>query len=644
MTFDVIIVGGGHAGLEAASAAARMGSKTLLLTLDTKKIVTMPCNPSVGGLGKGHIVFEVSAFGGMMPQLCSQTYLQARMLNTSKGPAVQGLRLQIDKYAYTKLASELVHSIPNLTVMAGMGVDLVTEQCEGGKKVAGVRLATGEIIYAAAVVVTTGTFMNGVVHIGRTRYRAGRRDEEASYGLSEAIAREMGVTLGRLKTGTPPRLARSSLNFDKLTKQETPQLDYLFEFDPIKVEEKVPCYITQTTAQTHQIIRENLHLSAMYSGNIKGVGPRYCPSIEDKIGRFPDREGHHVFVEPEGADVDEIYPAGLSTSLPLDVQEAYIHSIPGFENAVIEKCGYAIEYDYIQPQHLTHTLEAKTLQGLFLAGQVIGTTGYEEAAGLGLVAGINAHLRAHQQEGFIFDRNESYLGVMIDDLVTLGVNEPYRMFTSRAERRLLLRQDNVFMRLMPHAHRLGLVEPAIWERFEQEKEAIERGFKLVKKGGTQSELFKLFYAVEFTAEIEAQARTVLTTAFEGAGYPIDGLTGRAMLCIHAEVRYEGYIAKERLEVEKAQKYQEMLIPAELDYLQLPGLTRELQQKLHYHRPATIAQAQLIQGITPAAISILIFQVRNLSRTLDKKHRRLERAYENGRPAGERMLEEEASGC
>ncbi len=649
--FDVIIVGGGHAGLEAASAAARMGSRTLLLTLDTEKIVTMPCNPSVGGLGKGHIVFEVSAFGGMMPKLCSKTYLQARMLNTSKGPAVQGLRLQIDKYAYTKLASQLVKDIPNLTVMSAMCSDLVTKQDGDIKKIVGVRIAEdcypglgSGIIRARAVVVTTGTFMNGVVHVGRTRYRAGRRDEEASYGLSESLVREMSVTLGRLKTGTPPRLARSSLNFDKLVKQDTPHLDYLFEFDPMKVEEKVPCYITQTTTETHDIIAQNLHLSAMYSGNIKGVGPRYCPSIEDKIGRFPDREGHHIFVEPEGGDVDEIYPAGLSTSLPLDVQEAYIHSIPGFENAVIKKCGYAIEYDYIQPKHLTHALEAKAVQGLFLAGQVIGTTGYEEAAGLGLVAGINAHLRAHNKELFIFDRNESYIGVMIDDLVTLGVNEPYRMFTSRAERRLLLRQDNVFVRLMPHAYQLGLIDQELWVRFEKEKEAIERGVKLVKKGGTQGALFKIFYSVEFTQEIQSQAYEALVGAFSAADYSIEGLSGRALLSIHAEIRYEGYIAKERLEVEKALKYQDMAIPDQLDYTKLPGLTRELQQKLQYHRPVTIAQAQLIQGMTPAAISILIFKIRNLSRTLDKKQRKIDSQQDGIGCEVDRTLEEGPGGC
>lgn len=646
MTFDVIVVGGGHAGLEAASAAARMGSKTLLITLDTKKIVTMPCNPSVGGLGKGHIVFEVSAFDGEMPKLCTKSYLQARMLNTSKGPAVQGLRLQIDKYEYTRLANERVLEIPNLTVKAGMVVDLLVDKSSEAKQITGVRLASGEEIAASAVVVTTGTFMNGTVHVGRTRYRAGRRDEEASYGLSEAIAREMGVPFGRLKTGTPPRLLRSSLDFTKLIKQETPSLAYLFEFDSVKVEEKIPCFITQTTVETHKIIRENLNSSAMYTGNIKGVGPRYCPSIEDKIGRFPDRESHHVFVEPEGATVDEIYPAGLSTSLPLDVQEAYIHSIPGFENAVIAKCGYAIEYDYIQPQHLTHSLEAKTVQGLFLAGQVIGTTGYEEAAGLGLAAGLNAHFSAQKQPPFIFDRNESYIGVMIDDLVTLGVSEPYRMFTSRAERRLLLRQDNVFLRLMPKARSFGLINDDLWERFTLERDAIAAGVKLVKKKGTQSQLFKLFYDVEFLSEVKRQATELLQEFFQEAALDVRGLTERAILCIHAEIRYEGYIAKELLEVEKTQRYQEMLIPEEFDYLKIPGLTRELQQKLSFHRPRSIAQAQLIQGITPAAISILIFQVRNMNKQLDKKERRV-LAQENliqERSSSTSTLEEVSRDC
>lgn len=601
-TYDVIVVGGGHAGVEAAHAAAQMGAKTLLLTLDLDKLASMPCNPSVGGLGKGHIVFEIGALNGLMPKLCSKTYLQARMLNTRKGPAVQGLRLQIDKYAYSVLAKQYLLATPNLTMITAMTMEILWDD----HKITGVKTADGTCYYAPAVVVTTGTFMRGLVHVGRTRYKAGRRGEEAVYGLSESIAQAMGVQLGRLKTGTPPRLVRESLDYSQFEQQKAEKLSFLYEFEQQEVTEKIPCFVAYTNQETSDIISKSLHLSALYSGNIKGTGPRYCPSIEDKVGRYPDRPSHHVFIEPEGAEINEIYPAGLSTSLPLDVQLAYIRSIKGMENAEIAKCGYAIEYDFIQPTNLTRTLESKTVKGLFLAGQLNGTTGYEEAAGQGILAGINAALLSAGKPPFTLNRQESYIGVMVDDLVTLGADEPYRMFTSRAERRLLLRQDNAFLRLMPYGRTLGLVDDQTWEKFVAERHLIHACIDLVKQAGPQSELFKTLHAFDFTEELEAKARELLENLGQAK------LSARALLTVHAEIRYAGYLDKELQEIEKTARFGNLVIPANFVYTDIPGLSRELQSKLNQYQPATIAQAQLIQGMTPAAIAILIFQVRVLA--------------------------------
>jgi tRNA uridine 5-carboxymethylaminomethyl modification enzyme len=611
LQFDVIVVGGGHAGVEAAYAAAKMGSKTLLLTIDAEKIGTMPCNPSVGGLGKGHIVYELSALGGLMPQLCSSTYISARMLNTSKGPAVQGLRLQIDKFAYNAEAVRVLHQTPNLTIVSGMVSKLLVNEDANGVSVRGLETREGFTYLAPTIVITTGTFLNGLVHIGLTSHQAGRREEEASTELSASISRVMNIELGRLKTGTPPRLLRSSLDFSVMTKQETEPLDYLYEYNDLSVTEKVPCYITHTNEKTHEIIRQNLDKSAMYSGNIKGVGPRYCPSIEDKIGRFADRTTHHVFVEPEGGDNSEVYPAGLSTSLPESVQHDYIHSIKGFENAIITKAGYAVEYDFIQPRHLKHTLETKSVRGLFCAGQINGTTGYEEAAGQGAIAGINASLQAHGKPPFILNRTESYIGVMIDDLITLGVDEPYRMFTSRAERRLLLRQDNVFARIMPYAYELGLVPQVLYDRFAADQAVIEQSVKRIKAQGNQGTLFKLFHTIDFTPEAQQACTEALKIFLAEKEITCDRLTSRMLLSIHAEVRYDGYIEKERREAEKTHKFQDLIIPATYDFTDIPGLTIELQQKLSKNRPTTIAQAQLIPGMTPAAISLLIFKINEL---------------------------------
>lgn len=597
--FDVIVVGGGHAGIEAAHAAARMGSWTLLITIDAKKIGLMPCNPAVGGVGKGHIVYEISALGGLMPQLCTKTYLQARMLNTRKGPAVQGLRLQIDKHAYSALSAQMLAQVKNLTIYEGMAAEILVDVQNGIQTIIGIKTDTGHVFHAPCVVITTGTFLNGKIHIGEHNFTAGRRDERASLDLPKFL-RDVGLSLGRLKTGTPPRLLRDSIDFSKMELQEPDQLDFLFEFTPHRSDSTHACYITHTNAKTHQIIADNLHRSAMYNGNISGIGPRYCPSIEDKIGRFPDKASHHVFVEPESSTCNEIYPNGLSTSLPADVQLAYMQSIAGFEHAIIAKPGYAIEYDFAHPHQLHHSLETKLVNGLFLAGQINGTTGYEEAAGQGIVAGINAHLKAHSKEPFILDRSESYIGIMIDDLVTMGVDEPYRMFTSRAEHRLLLRQDNTFLRLMPKAYELGLIDDAVYASFLTEKQQVETALETLRTTKKGTELLTLFKNPTAVAQVRAIVGP--------------DLSARALLTIQAELEYGPYLERERLEVQRREQYKTLKIPANFVYTDLPGLSKELQQKLNKHKPATIADAALIRGMTPAAISLLIFKIKQRKKT------------------------------
>ena len=599
--FDVVVVGGGHAGIEAAHIAAKLGSKTLLVSLTKDKIGLMPCNPSIGGVGKGHIVFEVSALGGLMPQLCSETHLQVRMLNTSKGPAVQGLRLQIDKEAYSKLAQKKLSELENLTILEAEADSLIQEN----NKIIGI-VANGQEYFSSSVILTTGTFLNGLIHVGLKNYPSGRRDEKAVNKLAESLY-NLNLEMGRLKTGTPPRLLRESVDFSKVEEQESHNLEYLYEFKKVKVTNKLPCYITRTNEETHKVILENMHLSPILSGHIKGKPPRYCPSIEDKIKRFPDKNGHQIFIEPETADNHEVYPSGISTSMPQEVQEKYIRTIVGFENAVITKPGYAIEYDFVLPNQLKQTLEVKKIPNLFLAGQINGTTGYEEAAGQGIIAGINAHLNAQNLEPFILDREESYIGVMINDLVTLGVDEPYRMFTSRAERRILLRQDNVFYRLSKKAYMLGAISEELYKEIETENSAVDQSIEKLNHKPSPYWLKQLNAGnPEQTEEYNHEKILELEPLKAFA----QNISQRATQQIFAYIKYDEYLKREQKEIDKAKKYKDLTIPDNFEYKNLPGLSKELQEKLIKFKPATVADAMLIQGMTPAAISLLIFTLRS----------------------------------
>lgn len=601
-SFDVIIIGAGHAGIEAAYAAARMGCTTALITLRKDRIGWMPCNPAVGGIGKGHMVFEISALGGLMPQLCTSTYLQAKMLNTRKGPAVQGLRLQIDKAAYAAAAQKALEETPNLTIIEDM-VDEILRNEQG--EVTGVITSKGARYATKCAILTSGTFLNGLVHIGQESHQAGRRDEQAVVKLAEFM-KSLNLQMGRLKTGTPPRLRRESIDVTVMDEDVSDALDYLFEFDPHTVEHKVSCYITHTNPQAHKVVLDNAHLSPVFSNKIQGTAPRYCPSIEVKVTRFASKESHHIFVEPETmcAESDsfgEVYPNGLSTCMPKEAQEQFIRSIKGFEKSVIAKYGYAIEYDFVLPHQLHHTLELKKVPGFFLAGQINGTTGYEEAAGQGIIAGINAALKAKGLPPYVMSRNEGYIGIMIDDLVTLGVDEPYRMFTSRAERRLILRQDNTFARLGPKAFELGLISKERFDAIQAEVALVDATVAKVAAAGATKLL-----AQKISEGKSDEVKEYIKTLCE------EQINSRVLTSIYAEILYEPYKKRELREVEKSEEYRELAIPATFDYRGIPGLSRELQEKLGRHRPQTIAQAGLIQGMTPAAISLLIFRVRELT--------------------------------
>lgn len=609
-TFDVVIIGGGHAGIEAAWLSAKMGAKTLLMTMDRTKIGAMHCNPSVGGLGKGHMVFELSALGGLMPWLCTQTHLQARILNTSKGPAVQGLRLQIDKIAYQELASKTVCSTQNLTVLEDEVVEILTTLFDQNKKkISGIKTASGKEISVDAVVVTTGTFLRSKIFIGSEVSDYDSVFPKISKTLSQSLEAVVGEKLGRLKTGTPPRLLRSSLDFSKFDIQPAHDLDFLFEFEPRKSVTREECFLTSTNEQTHKVILDNLNLSAIFSGDILSVGPRYCPSIESKLVKFPDKKSHHIFVEPETFDGELIYPAGLSNGLPANIQEQFIRTISGFENAVLARPGFQIEYDFFQPTGLQNSLESKNVEGLFFAGQINGTTGYEEAACQGAIAGINAARSVFKQPAYVMHRWQGYIGVMIDDLITLGVVEPYRMFTSRAERRLILRQDNVFARLTPEARELGLVDDQLWDKFSHEEELIKKAWKLINKGREkQKSLFRLINVQCLETHEKEEIRERLSSELDLTPEEVELISGRVLERLHSMVRYDGYIDREEQEVKRMEKYERIKIPDDFNYQGIQGLRRELQEKLEKIRPKTVGQAMLISGMTPAAASLLAILV------------------------------------
>ena len=614
--FDVIVVGGGHAGTEAAMAAARAGSRTLLLTQNIETLGQMSCNPAIGGIGKGHLVKEIDALGGWMARAADRAGIHFRILNGSKGPAVRATRAQADRSLYRSAVRQALESQPNLALFQQSVADLVVEH----NRVAGVVTQIGLRFAAPCVVLTVGTFLAGRIHIGLDNYEGGRMGDPPANELALRL-RDMAFRVGRLKTGTPPRIDGRSLDWSVMTEQpgDMPVPVFSFLGDRGDHPQQISCYITRTNEQTHEIIRSGLDRSPMYAGVIEGVGPRYCPSIEDKVVRFADKDSHQVFVEPEGLNTREIYPNGLSTSLPFDVQCRAIRSIKGFERAHITRPGYAIEYDYFDPRDLHASLETKPLSGLFFAGQINGTTGYEEAAAQGLVAGINAALQSQGRPAWSPGRSEAYIGVMIDDLITRGTIEPYRMFTSRAEYRLLLREDNADSRLTPVGRELGLVDDVRWAAFEAKQSSVEQlkaalRACMVRPNSSEAELVEPRLAAPINREVsllellrrpELSVADVLVLCPDLPHLPEEHVLEQ----VNIQVKYQGYIDRQQVEIDRLQRYDHWRLPEQMDYSNVSGLSNEVREKLRSQRPETVGQASRIPGMTPAAVSLLLVHLK-----------------------------------